>query len=465
MLDPDGGVRFAGRGEHVDHGAADSHLSGLVRAVVEGVAQPLQPGAQRVRVERRARFQRDAGVRRARQALRRGLGGHDEQAGARRRSPPAAPPPPCARPSRARRRDAVVGQAVPGGEEQRFHLRPRERGGGGVQAGGAGFAAGDEDEAGGSCRRGLFEEAGGEQGFGFGLHGRATTRHARERCTAPQARSFFGGPQPARISRSRLDPPCRLLQCGEARGRRDRPPVDDVRNRTQLGTDAPCAAVEAVVLDMDGTLLDTEGAYRAAFLAAAAALGRTVDEAFYATLIGISSRERGPMVSARYGPDFPWAECLREYRARKARLLDGGVRAKPGAAELLAELAALGLPRAVATSATRRTALLALDRAGLLGAVTALVARDDVADGKPHPAPFLRAAKVLGVSPSCCLAVEDSPPGVLAARAAGMRVVMVPDALPPTPELREAVVAVAADLWEVRALLRRGLRDREWDAA
>jgi HAD superfamily hydrolase (TIGR01509 family) len=228
---------------------------------------------------------------------------------------------------------------------------------------------------------------------------------------------------------------------------------------------APCAAVEAVVLDMDGTLLDTEGAYRAAFLAAAAALGRTVDEAFYATLIGISSRERGPMVSARYGPDFPWAECLREYRARKAGLLADGVRAKPGAAELLAELAALGLPRAVATSATRRTALLALDRAGLLGAVTALVARDDVADGKPHPAPFLRAAKVLGVPPSRCLAVEDSPPGVLAARAAGMRVVMVPDALPPTPELRKSVVAVAADLREVRALLRRGLRDREWDAA
>jgi HAD superfamily hydrolase (TIGR01509 family) len=238
---------------------------------------------------------------------------------------------------------------------------------------------------------------------------------------------------------------------------------------TGVGTasvpDAPrAAAVDAVVLDMDGTLLDTEGAYRAAFLDAAAALGRAVDEAFYATLIGVSSRDRGPLVAARYGPGFPWAECLRGYRARKARLLADGVRAKPGAAELLADCAARRLPCAVATSATRRTALLALDRAGLLGAFAALAARDDVADGKPHPALFLRAAEALGAAPSRCLAVEDSPPGVLAAQAAGMRVVMVPDALPPTPELRRAGLAVAADLEEVRALLRH-LRDREWDAA
>lgn len=228
--------------------------------------------------------------------------------------------------------------------------------------------------------------------------------------------------------------------------------------------DASRAAVVAVVLDMDGTLLDTEGAYREAFLAAAAALGHGVDEAFYASLIGISSRERGPLVWTRYGPDFPWAECLRDYRARKARLLADGVRAKAGAAEFLAELAAQRLPCAVATSATRRTALLALNRAGLLGAITALVARDDVADGKPHPALFLRAAEALGAPPSRCLAVEDSPPGVLAAQAAGMRVVMVPDALPPTPELRKAGLAVVADLGEVRALLRL-LRDREPDAA
>ena len=217
---------------------------------------------------------------------------------------------------------------------------------------------------------------------------------------------------------------------------------------------------DAVLLDMDGTLLDTEGAYRDAFHAALAAHGGALDDALYARLVGISSRERGALVQGWLGPAFPWQDCLADYRARKARLLEGPVRTMPGAAELLAELAALNLPCAVATSAGRRTAESALARAGLRGAVPVLVTRDDVAAGKPDPALFLRAAAMLGASPARCLAVEDSPPGVAAARAAGMRVVMVPDTLPPGPDLRADGLTLAADLIEVRALLRR-LRNGE----
>ncbi|SHK04466.1 haloacid dehalogenase superfamily, subfamily IA, variant 3 with third motif having DD or ED [Roseomonas rosea] len=217
---------------------------------------------------------------------------------------------------------------------------------------------------------------------------------------------------------------------------------------------------EAVVLDMDGTLLDTESAYREAFRAAMARLGHELDEAFYARLLGISSRERGPIMRARLGRDFPWEECLRDYRTRKALLLEGPVRIKRGAAELLAALAAEGMPCAIATSAGRRTALTALERAGLLPAIRVLVTRDEVSAGKPDPALFLRAAEALGAAPARCLAVEDSPPGIAAARAAGMRVVVVPDLLPPGPEAEEAGLTIAADLLEVRALLRN-LRNGE----
>ena len=217
---------------------------------------------------------------------------------------------------------------------------------------------------------------------------------------------------------------------------------------------------DAVVLDMDGTLLDTEGAYREAFHSALAGFGAVLEDSLYARLIGISSRERGALVQAWLGPAFPWQDCLADYRARKARLLAGPVRTKPGAGELLAELAALNLPCAIATSAGRRTAEAALAGAGLREAVSALVTRDDVAAGKPDPALFLRAAALLGASPERCLAVEDSPPGVAAARAAGMRVVMVPDSLPPGPELCGAGLTFATDLLEVRALLRR-LRNGE----
>ncbi|WP_458096299.1 HAD family hydrolase [Roseomonas sp. WA12] len=217
---------------------------------------------------------------------------------------------------------------------------------------------------------------------------------------------------------------------------------------------------DAVVLDMDGTLLDTEGAYREAFHAALIAHGGSLEDGLYARLVGISSRERGVLVQSWLGSTFPWQDCLADYRARKARLLDGPVRTKPGAADLLTELAALNLPCAVATSAGRRTAEAALAGAGLRDAVPALITRDDVAAGKPDPALFLRAAVTLGASPARCLAVEDSPPGVAAARAAGMRVVMVPDTQPPGPELRATGLTLAADLLEVRALLRR-LRNGE----
>ena len=191
VVDPDSGIAAGRRREDVDHGAAHRHLAGLVRAVVEDVAQALQPGAQRVRVERIAGPQRDAGVRRTGEALGRRFDGQDEEAGARRLRRQPRNHRHARAHGRAGGRDAVVGQAIPGGQQQRFHLRPPERGGGGVQPGGAGFAAGDEDQPGAFRRRGLFEKTGGEEGFGFGLHGRATTLLGSERCTAGKGRRCF----------------------------------------------------------------------------------------------------------------------------------------------------------------------------------------------------------------------------------------------------------------------------------
>ncbi|MBP0443611.1 HAD family phosphatase [Roseomonas sp. SSH11] len=211
---------------------------------------------------------------------------------------------------------------------------------------------------------------------------------------------------------------------------------------------------------MDGTLLDTEEAYRIALQEAVEACGHRAGEDFYAALVGISSRERGALVRAALGPDFPWEECLRDYRARKARLLSGALRSKPGANELLAEIAEQRLSCAVATSASRRTALVALKAAGLLHSIPVLITRDDVSAGKPDPAVFLRAATSLGAEPARCLAVEDSPPGITAALEAGMRVVMVPDVVPPSAALRQAGLVIAADLLEVRAMLRN-LRNGE----
>jgi HAD superfamily hydrolase (TIGR01509 family) len=215
--------------------------------------------------------------------------------------------------------------------------------------------------------------------------------------------------------------------------------------------------IAAVVFDLDGLLLDTERLYRTAFVQAASRFGFTVDPAFYATLIGLATPARIARLRARFGAAFPLEPFLADYYARKRRLLDGPVALKPGAAMLLRHLRARRVPTAVATSGTRQTAALNLARRGLAGRFSAVVTRDDVARGKPHPDPFLHAAQALRVPPSACLALEDSHHGILASHAAGMRAIMVPDLVGPTPAIRAKCAAVARDLHAVRRMLEGAL--------
>ena len=83
-----------------------------------------------------------------------------------------------------------------------------------------------------------------------------------------------------------------------------------------------------------------------------------------------------------------------------------------------------------------------------------MVANGDYTRGKPHPEPFLTAAKRLGVEPALCLALENSYHGVRAASSAGMMTIMVPDLMLPTSEMKERCVHIAADLHEVHSLMR-----------
>jgi HAD superfamily hydrolase (TIGR01509 family) len=214
----------------------------------------------------------------------------------------------------------------------------------------------------------------------------------------------------------------------------------------------------AVILDMDGTLHDTEVLYHAATRQAVAAVGFTVTDAFCHSLIGIPAAESDAMLRAHLGPDFPYPDYVRHYRAYCDTVLATKVPLKPGAAAFVDALLGAGLKVAVATSASRAAAERHLGLSGLRARIPVVVTRDDVARGKPYPDLFLLAAARLDVPPDACLAVEDSLNGIRAAHAAGMIPVMVPDLLAPTEEIRAMCFRVYPDLHEVRALVANSVQ-------
>ncbi|MBU6165894.1 MAG: HAD family phosphatase [Alphaproteobacteria bacterium] len=202
----------------------------------------------------------------------------------------------------------------------------------------------------------------------------------------------------------------------------------------------------AVLFDMDGLLLDTERLIQAAMMAEMAALGFGFAPADYAELIGRPEPASRAIMQARFGPGLDY-DAMRAAVRQRIRDEWGPLRPlKAGAADLLAQLNAAGILCAVATSSEQALARSLLGPVGLLDGFAAIIGCDDVAQGKPHPAPYLAAAARLGVDPARCLALEDSHNGVISAHGAGCQVVMVPDLLPATPAIRARLLAVAPDL-------------------
>jgi HAD superfamily hydrolase (TIGR01509 family) len=185
----------------------------------------------------------------------------------------------------------------------------------------------------------------------------------------------------------------------------------------------------AVLFDMDGLLVDTEPLWLETETEVMARLGAPWTPQDQQALLGGSmQRTVGYLLAKATRPAPPETVERWVTDGMLDRVRAGRVTVRPGARELLAEVAGAGLPHALVTSSQRALADAVLAATGMTFPVT--VCGEDVTATKPDPEPYLLAAKLLETDPEHCVALEDSPNGVASATAAGCHVVAVPSLVP-----------------------------------
>jgi HAD superfamily hydrolase (TIGR01509 family) len=186
------------------------------------------------------------------------------------------------------------------------------------------------------------------------------------------------------------------------------------------------AQLDAVLFDMDGTLVDSEKVWDVGLRELARRYGGELSAPARTRMVGTSMAESMDILHTDISQ--PWRdpeESVTWLENRVCDLFAEGLSWRPGARELLAEVRAAGIPAALVTATRRRLVEVAL---GTIGAhhFDVVVCGDEVGNSKPHPEPYLTAAAKLGADPLRCVAIEDSPTGVASALAAGCLVVGVP---------------------------------------
>ena len=191
--------------------------------------------------------------------------------------------------------------------------------------------------------------------------------------------------------------------------------------------------IQAVVFDLDGVLLQSEEVWDDVRERYVRERGGRYDEEVQRAMMGMSAPEWSRFLHQEAGvPDDP-ETINRDVVERMLEAYRGELPLLPGAEEVVRQAAA-AFPLALASSSNRPIFEAALELAGLTECFRATVSSEEVARGKPAPDVYLEAARRLGVAPEACAAVEDSHSGIASAKAAGMRVIAIPNASYPPGE-------------------------------
>jgi mannitol-1-/sugar-/sorbitol-6-/2-deoxyglucose-6-phosphatase len=208
--------------------------------------------------------------------------------------------------------------------------------------------------------------------------------------------------------------------------------------------------VDAVILDLDGLLIDTEPVWRVAGSEVFAGLGISLSERDLLDSTGQPMdvmirgwRKRQPSDGGR-GAELTDAEVADRIIDHVIAHVTTEGQPMPGVTAMIARFERYGIPLAIASSSPLRLIDAVCDRFGLASIQVRCSGLDEV-QAKPAPDVYLTAARRLGVAPASCLALEDSPPGIAAAKAAGMRCLAVPDPLlAADPRYREADLVIGS---------------------
>ncbi|KRE52714.1 HAD family phosphatase [Phycicoccus sp. Soil748] len=185
----------------------------------------------------------------------------------------------------------------------------------------------------------------------------------------------------------------------------------------------------AVLWDMDGTLVDTEPYWINAEHAIVEEAGGTWSDEYAHQLVGNDLMVSAQFIRDNSPVELDPVEIIEELLRRVVAQVAEHVPWRPGALELLTALQEAGVPSALVTMSWRSLADAVL-AALPAQTFTAVITGDEVEHGKPHPEPYLAAARTLGVKVADCVAIEDSPTGVRSAVAAGVPTIAVPHVVP-----------------------------------
>jgi len=198
-----------------------------------------------------------------------------------------------------------------------------------------------------------------------------------------------------------------------------------------------------VIFDLDGTLIDSEPVFNAVAKRAALEFDKCFTDELYLGLIGLPGAEVEQGILDAFGQNFPLADFRQCFAAHWGEYVEQhGIAVKPGVVDLVDRLDDLPIPYAIATSTHHDRAILSLELAGLRSRFKFVIGGDQIANGKPAPDIYLKAAKSITTEATHCIAIEDSKVGVGAAAAANMYTIMIPDLKAPDAQTRELATEV-----------------------